>query len=97
VRGNSGKRCRCKQFGVDFKFFNPVTFWSKLKDDYDTTANTLCLVIEQIKKLVTLRLDPDTSANRFVTQWNQCILQLAQSGVQWQWQNVTKHRGHYYL
>ena len=55
---------------------NSLDLWRNIKQWYDTSANHANVVLFELKKLWSLRLDPDIVPTKFITDFNECLLRL---------------------
>lgn len=58
---------------------NPYKLWSWLIDHFDTPLNQSNTTVLEIKKLLNLRLGPDTQPNRFISDFKECLLRLQEN------------------
>lgn len=57
----------------------PATLWSGLAIYYDTAVNRANVTLFEIRRLLKLRLDPDTVPTKFISDFRECMLRLTQS------------------
>ena len=55
---------------------NTVELWKNIKQWYDTSVNHANMVLFEVKKLLSLRLNPDIVPTKFITDFNECLLRL---------------------
>ena len=55
---------------------NPLELWKNIKQWYDTLVNRANMVLFEVKKLLSLCLDPDVVPTKFIADFNKCLLQL---------------------
>ena len=60
----------------DDKTCNPLDLWQNIEQWYDTLVNRTNVVLFEVKKLLSLRLDPDVIPAKFIADFNECLLQL---------------------
>lgn len=61
---------------LDNKTFDPYALWQGLEDYYNTAQNRAKVVLFEIQRLLNLRLDPDTTATNFVSDFRDCLQRL---------------------
>ena len=52
---------------------NPLKLWKNIKPWYETSVNRANVVLFEVKKLLSLRLDPDVVPTKFITDFNKCL------------------------
>ena len=55
---------------------NPLELWQNIEQWYDTSVNHTNVVLFEVKKLLSLHLDPDVVPTKFIADFNECLLQL---------------------
>ena len=55
---------------------NPLELWQNIEQWYDTLVNCANVVLFEVKKLLSLHLDPDIVPTKFITDFNKCFLWL---------------------
>ena len=55
---------------------NPLELWKNIKQWYDTSVNRAKVVLFEVKKLLSLCLNPDIVPTKYIADFNECILQL---------------------
>ena len=55
---------------------NPLELWKNIEQWYDTSVNHANVVLFEVKKLLSLRLDPDIVPTKFIADFNKCLLRL---------------------
>ena len=55
---------------------NPLEPWKNIEQWYDTLVNHANMVLFEVKKLLSLCLDPDIVPTKFIADFNECLLQL---------------------
>ena len=55
---------------------NPLELWRNIEQWYDTLVNHANVVLFEVKKLLSLCLDPDVVPTKFIADFNKCLLQL---------------------
>ena len=61
---------------VDEDKFDPVSLWSALESYYDTAVNRANVVLFDVRRLLSIRLDPDVSGSSFVSDFRDCLQRL---------------------
>ena len=56
--------------------FNPLDLWRNIEQWYDTSVNRANVVLFEVKKLLSLRLDSDVVPTKFIVDFNECLLRL---------------------
>ncbi|KAI2513043.1 hypothetical protein MHU86_1334 [Fragilaria crotonensis] len=73
---HGGQAQSIAQSMLDDKNLDPSALWSALEDYYDTALNRANVVLFDIRRLLHLRLDPDTSASKFISAYRECLQRL---------------------
>ena len=55
---------------------NPLELWRNIEQWYDTLVNHANVVLFEVKKLLSLCLDPDVVPTKFIADFNKCLLRL---------------------
>ena len=55
---------------------NPLELWQNIEQWYDTSVNRANAVLFEVKKLLSLCLDPDVVSTKFIEDFNECLLRL---------------------
>ena len=55
---------------------NPLDLWWNIEQWYDTLVNRANVVLFEVKKLLSLCLDPDIVPTKFIADFNECLLWL---------------------
>ena len=55
---------------------NPLELWKNIEQWYDTLVNCANVVLFEVKKLLSLCLDPDIMPTKFIVDFNECLLRL---------------------
>ena len=55
---------------------NPLNLWWNIEQWYDTLVNHANVVLFEVKKLLSLRRDPDVVPTKFIADFNECLLRL---------------------
>jgi hypothetical protein len=66
---------------LDDKRLDPAALWSDLEDYYNTALNRANVVLFDIRKLLNLRLDPDTTATKFISDFRDCLQRLRKNNA----------------
>lgn len=74
VRG--GQAQSIAQRMLDDKTLDPSALWSALENDYDTDLNRANVALFNSRCLFLLRLNPDTTASKFISDYLDCIQRL---------------------
>ena len=61
------------------KVFDPVKLWTDLETYYDTSINRANVVLFEIRRLLGLRLDPDTVPTKFISDFRASLLRLTEN------------------
>ena len=61
---------------LDDKNYDPSELWECLENYYNTALNRANVVLFDIKRLVNFRLDPDTTATKFISDFRDCLQRL---------------------
>ena len=56
--------------------YNPLELWTNTEQWYDTLVNRANVVLFEIKRLLSLRLDADVVSTKFISYFNECLLWL---------------------
>ena len=79
VRG--GQAQSIAQRMLDDKTLDPSALWSALERYYDTDLNRANVALFNSWRLFLLRLDPDTTASKFISDYCDCIQRLRKNNV----------------
>lgn len=55
---------------------NPYKLWQALHEYYNTKTSTHTTMMNQIRRLINLKLDASVSATKFLEDWKDCVLRL---------------------
>lgn len=58
--------------------FNPFKLWNKVEEYYNTPLNKTLTLISQMRRLMDLRLDGNTSPTSFITDWKDAVLKISE-------------------
>ena len=61
---------------LDEKNYDPTDLWEGLENYYNTALNRANVVLFDIKRLFNIRLDPDTTATKFISDFRDCLQRL---------------------
>ena len=61
---------------LDDKNFDPTALWKGLEDYYNTALNRANVVLFDFRRLFNLRLDPDTTVTKFISEFRDCLQRL---------------------
>ena len=70
---HGGQAQSIAQAMVNEERFDPVKLWDGLGVYYNTAVNCANVVLFDVRKLLNLRLDPDISGSRFVSDFRDCL------------------------
>jgi hypothetical protein len=79
VRG--GQAQSIAQTMVDEKKLDPSALWMALEEYYDTALNRANVVLFDIRRLLHLRLDPDGTASKFISDYRDCLQRLRKNNA----------------
>jgi hypothetical protein len=79
VRG--GQAQSIAQRMLDEKTLDPSALWSAVERYYDTALNRANVALFDTRRLFLLRLDPDTTASKFISDYRDCIQRLRKNNV----------------
>jgi hypothetical protein len=79
VRGGMAQSIAQKM--LDDKNLDPMALWSELEDYYDTALNRANVVLFEIRLLLHLRLDPDATATKFISDFRDCLQRLRKNNA----------------
>jgi hypothetical protein len=66
---------------VDENRLDPVALWSDLEAYYDTALNRANVVLFDVRRLLSIRLDPDVSGSKFVSDFRDCLQRLRKNNA----------------
>ena len=66
---------------LDDKVYDPFALWMQLETYYDTSLNRANIVLYEIRRLFNLRLVPDTTATKFISDYRDCMQRLRKHKV----------------
>ena len=66
---------------LDDKQLDPASLWSDLEDYYNTALNRANVVLFDICCLLNLRLDPNTTATKFISDFCDCLQRLRKNNA----------------
>ena len=66
---------------LDDKQLDPASLWSDLEDYYNTALNRANVVLFNIRRLLNLRLDPNTTATKFISDFCDCLQRLCKNNA----------------
>jgi hypothetical protein len=79
VRG--GQAQSIAQRMLDEKNLDPSALWLAVERYYDTALNRANVALFDTRRLFLLRLDPDTTASKFISDYHDCIQRLRKNNV----------------
>ncbi len=66
---------------LDDKRLDPAPLWPILEDCYNRSLNLANVVLFDIPRLLNLRLDPDTTATKFISDFRYCLHRLCKNNA----------------
>ncbi len=66
---------------LDDARLDSVALWSGLEEHYDTALNRANVVLFDIRRLLSLRLTPDTTATKFISDFRDCLQRLRKNNA----------------
>jgi hypothetical protein len=66
---------------LDDSRLDSVALWSGLEEYYDTALNRANVVLFDIRRLLSLRLTPDTTATKFISDFRDCLQRLRKNNA----------------
>ena len=66
---------------LDDKRLDPTALWIGLETYYDTALNRANVVLFDIRRLLNIRLDPDTTASKFLSDFRDCLQRLRKNNA----------------
>lgn len=66
---------------MDDTCLDSVALWSRLEAYYDTALNRANVVLFDIRRLISLRLDPNTTATKFISDFRDCLQRLRKNNA----------------
>ena len=66
---------------LDETRLDPVSLWGALEEYYDTALNRANVVLFDIRRLLSIRLDPDTTATKFISDFRDCLQRLRKNNA----------------
>jgi hypothetical protein len=66
---------------LDEKRLDPTTLWSVLELYYNKALNRANVVLFDIRRLINTRLDPDTTATKFISENRECLQRLRKNNA----------------
>ena len=66
---------------LDDARLDSVALWSGLEEYYDTALNRANVVLFDIRRLLSLRLTPDTTATKFISDFRDCLQRLRKNNA----------------
>ena len=79
--GDVGQAQSMAQGMLDKKRLDPTTLWSALESYYDTALNCANVVLFDIRRLINIRLDPDITAAKFISEYRECLQRLRKNNA----------------
>ena len=76
--GTASHLCRAL---YDKKDLDPFKLMESIDKYYDTPVNKANVVLHQVRKLLSLRLDADTTPLQFISAWQECIQKLTKENA----------------
>lgn len=78
---HGGQAQSIAQSMLDEKNLDPSALWTALEEYYDTALNRANVVLFDIRRLLHLRLDPDTQATKFISSYRECLQRLRKNNA----------------
>ena len=78
---HGGQAQSIAQSMLDDKRLDPTELWRGLETYYDTALNRANVVLFDIRRLLNIRLDPDTSATKFLSDFRDCLQRLRKNNA----------------
>jgi hypothetical protein len=78
---HGGKAQSIVQGMLDDKRLDPTALWIGLEAYYDTALNRANVVLFDIRRLLNIRLDPDTPATKFLSDFRNCLQRLRKNNA----------------
>ena len=66
---------------LDDKQLLPEKLWAKLEEYYNTALNRANVVLFDIRRLLNIRLDPQTTATKFISDFRDCLQRLRKNNA----------------
>jgi hypothetical protein len=66
---------------LDDKTLDPAALWTRLEEYYDTALNRANVVLFDIRRLLNLRLTPDSTASKFISDYRNCLQRLRKNNA----------------
>ena len=66
---------------LDDTRLDPTTLWLALESYYDTALNRANVVLFDIRRLINIRLDPDNTATKFISEYRECLQRLRKNNA----------------
>ena len=66
---------------LDEKHMDPSVLWTALESYYDTALNRANVVLFDIRRLLNIRLDPDNTATKFISDFRNCLQRLRKNNA----------------
>jgi hypothetical protein len=79
---HGGQAQSIAQSMLDDKQLDPVVLWSGLESYYNTALNRANVVLFDIRRLLNLRLTPDNTATKFISDVRDCLQRLRKNNAQ---------------
>jgi hypothetical protein len=66
---------------LDDKRLDPQELWAAIEGYYNTALNRANVVLFDIRRLLNIRLDPDTTATKFISEFRDCLQRLRKNNA----------------
>ena len=66
---------------LDDMHLDPTTLWLALESYYDTALNRANVILFDIRRLINIRLDPDNTATKFISEYRECLQRLRKNNA----------------
>ncbi|KAI2510963.1 hypothetical protein MHU86_3435 [Fragilaria crotonensis] len=78
---HGGQAQSIAQAMLDDKQLAPAPLWSALEGYYNTALNRANVVLFDIRRLLNIRLDPDSTATKFISEFRSCLQRLRKNNA----------------
>ena len=66
---------------LDDTTLDPAALWARLEEYYDTALNRANVVLFDIRRLLNIRLTPDSTATKFISDYRDCLQRLRKNNA----------------
>ncbi|KAI2497185.1 hypothetical protein MHU86_17333 [Fragilaria crotonensis] len=78
---HGGQAQSIAQAMLDDKNLDPCELWAAIEGYYNTALNRANVVLFDIRRLLNIRLDPDTTATKFISDFRDCLQRLRKNNA----------------